>query len=133
VLVCFRLTGQLLLQVLEELVAVLVHAHERSGFGITCARLTMRSSSVSMFEHTNVLCERAESVSRAASGSGAWSNVPPFGGDNPIEVSQLEPMRATSIKHLQAYSAQVAQCPHKRRHGCVVCPRVVRSSDVERD
>jgi hypothetical protein len=72
-------------------------------------------------ERTDVLFERADSVSRAASGSGAWSNVPPFGGDNPTEVSQLEPMRAALMTHLQAYSAQVAQRPHKRRHGCGVC------------
>jgi len=32
----FSLTGKFLLQVFKVLVAVLVHADQRSGFGITC-------------------------------------------------------------------------------------------------
>jgi hypothetical protein len=34
--------------------------------------------------------------------------------------------------YLEANLAQVAQCPHKRRHGGVVCTFVVMSSDVAR-
>lgn len=59
------LTGQLLREVLVELVAILVKTNEGSGFGITCVRSARRPRYYAIFpKRTNVLYERASSVSR---------------------------------------------------------------------
>jgi hypothetical protein len=61
----YVLTGQLLREVLVELVAILVKTNEGSGFGITCVRSARRPRCYAIVpKRTDVLYERASSVSR---------------------------------------------------------------------
>jgi hypothetical protein len=78
------LTGQLLFEILEELVAVLVHADQGSGLGVTCVSSTSPLYPYKFQSPYRYAIIRAVASAWSAGGNGGVdASVPAFGGRIP--------------------------------------------------
>ena len=121
------LTRKLLRKVLVVLVAVLVEANEGTSLSITCTLSAHCSSRLIFLSRTYRCAIRARVVGQSCLRSGieAWGRMRtciwwPYSYEE-RSISAVLCTEAAEHTYLEANLAQVAQRPHKCRHGGVVC------------